>query len=58
MPILRMLGASARYSRLRVPVETGTPPRRRNKVRPGPLIEPASLGFDLGGGFAAVGEKS
>ena len=29
LPILRMLGASARYSRLRVPVETSTPPRRR-----------------------------
>ena len=27
-----MLGASARYSRLRVPVETGTPPYRRRKV--------------------------
>ena len=32
LPILRMLGASARYSRLRVPVETSTPPARR-KVR-------------------------
>ena len=27
-----MLGASARYSCLRVPVETGTPPRRRSKL--------------------------
>ena len=27
-----MLGASARYSCLRVPVETGTPPRRRGKL--------------------------
>ena len=32
VPIFRMLGASARYSRLYVPVETSTPPRRR-KVR-------------------------
>ena len=32
LPILRMLGASARYSGLHVPVETSTPPRRR-KVR-------------------------
>ena len=29
LPILRMLGASARYSRLYVPVETSTPPCRR-----------------------------
>ena len=29
VPILRMLGASARYSRLYVPVETSTPPCRR-----------------------------
>ena len=28
LPIFRMLGASARYSRLCVPVETSTPPRR------------------------------
>ena len=32
-PILRMLGASARYSRLCVPVETSTPPRRRGEIR-------------------------
>ena len=30
VPILRMLGASARYSRTCVPVETSTPPRRRS----------------------------
>ena len=29
MPVLWMSGASARYSNFRVPVETGTPPRRR-----------------------------
>ena len=29
LPIFRMVGASARYSRLRVPVETSTPPCRR-----------------------------
>ena len=29
LPIFRMLGASARYSRLYVPVETSTPPCRR-----------------------------
>ena len=29
MPIFRRLGAFARYSRLCIPVETGTPPRRR-----------------------------
>ncbi len=29
MPVLWMSGASARYSDFRVPVETGTPPRRR-----------------------------
>ena len=28
-----MLGASARWSRLHTPVETGTPPRRRGKLR-------------------------
>ena len=36
LPILRMLGASARYSRLCVPVETSTPPRR-GKVRSAPF---------------------
>ena len=33
LPIFRMLGASARLSRLHTPVETGTPPRRRSKLR-------------------------
>ena len=33
LPIFRMLGASARWSRLHTPVETGTPPRRRYKLR-------------------------
>ena len=33
LPIFRMLGASARYSRLCVPVETSTPPRRRGEIR-------------------------
>ena len=33
LPIFRMLGASARWSRLHTPVETGTPPRRRSKLR-------------------------
>ena len=33
MPVLRWSGATARYSCLRVPVETGTPPYRRSKVR-------------------------
>ena len=32
VPILRMLGASARYSRTCVPVETSTPPRRRSML--------------------------
>ncbi len=31
LPIFRMLGASARWSRLHTPVETGTPPCRRSK---------------------------
>ena len=31
LPIFRMLGASARWSRLHTPVETGTPPCRRKK---------------------------
>ena len=29
MPVLRWPGATARYFHFRVPVETGTPPRRR-----------------------------
>ena len=33
LPIFRMLGASARYSRLCVPVETSTPPQRRGEIR-------------------------
>ena len=67
MPVLRWPGATARYSHFRVPVETGTPPHRRRKVRsapfpPGgencarslaPKSNPLTLGFDLGGGFAA-----
>ena len=32
VPIFRMLGPSARYSRTYVPVETSTPPRRRSKL--------------------------
>ena len=36
MPVLRWPGATARYSHFRVPVETGTPPRRR-KVRLAPF---------------------
>ena len=32
-PILRMVGASARYSCLRAPVETVTPPRQPNTMR-------------------------
>ena len=32
MPVLRWPGATARYSCFSVPVETGTPPRRRRKV--------------------------
>ena len=32
VPIFRMLGASARYSRTCVPVETSTPPRRRSML--------------------------
>ena len=37
MPVLRWPGATARYSHFRVPVETGTPPRRRSKVRSAPF---------------------
>ena len=36
LPVLRWSGATARYSCFRVPVETGTPPRRR-KVRSAPF---------------------
>lgn len=32
MPVLRWPGTTARYSCFSVPVETGTPPRRRRKV--------------------------
>ena len=32
LPVFRMSGTSARYSRLYVPVETSTPPRRRSKL--------------------------
>ena len=32
LPVLRWPGATARYSCLRVPVETGTPPHRRSKL--------------------------
>ena len=32
LPVLRWSGATARYSRLYVPVETSTPPRRRSKL--------------------------
>ena len=54
LPILRMLGASARYSRLYVPVETSTPParckvrfipntrRRRVSVMPLPCSSPSN----------------
>ena len=60
-----MLGATARYSRLRVPVETSTPPRRRkvHSVRDAlagiphfiPLLllfqtDPLALGSDLNEG--------
>ena len=37
MPVLRWPGATARYSHFRIPVETGTPPRRRRKVRSAPF---------------------
>ena len=62
LPILRMLGASARYSCLYVPVETSTPPRRRSKLHITRFAvngkarsfrcssapdEPAALGFGL-----------
>lgn len=33
LPIFRMVGASARYSCLHTPVETGTPPYRQSKLR-------------------------
>ena len=33
MPVLRWPGATARYSHFNVPVETGTPPHRRSKLR-------------------------
>ena len=60
-PILRMVGASARYSCLRAPVETVTPPRQPNTIRSCgracaaaltddvrlPLrLEPVTLGFE------------
>ena len=32
LPVLRWPGATARYSHCNVPVETGTPPRRRHKL--------------------------
>ena len=64
MPVLRWPGATARYSHFRVPVETGTPPRRRRKVRSAPFppsgenyarslapplqIEPACAGLRFG----------
>ena len=64
MPVLRWPGATARYSHFRVPVETGTPPRRRRKVRSAPFppdgencarslapplqIEPAYAGLRFG----------
>ena len=32
LPVFRMTGASARWSRLHIPVETGTPPYRRSKL--------------------------
>ena len=33
MPILWMVGASARYSDLLIPVETGTPPYKKELLR-------------------------
>ena len=63
LPVLRWPGTTARYSYFNVPVETGTPPRRR-KVRLAPFppddetcarslapplqIEPASAGLRFG----------
>ena len=65
-PILRMVGASARYSCLHTPVETSTPPRRkklvpfrfrrmRRKLHSAPSflltkMNPLTLGFILGNG--------
>ena len=67
LPVLRWPGTTARYSYFNVPVETGTPPRRR-KVRLAPFppdgetcarslaaplqTRPASLGSGLGRGSA------
>ena len=69
LPVLRWPGATARYSCFNIPVETGTPPRRR-KVRLAPFppggetcarslapplqTGPTAPGPGLGGGFAAV----
>ena len=70
LPIFKMLGASARYSRFCAPVETSTAPRRdklrilrfrlegENSLAPLPLLSPSNppgLGFDGGpGGGEAV----
>ena len=65
LPIFKMLGASARYSRFCAPVETSTAPRRdklrilrfrpegENSLAPLPLLSPSNppgLGFDGGPG--------
>ena len=44
LPVFRWSGATARYSHFNVPVETGTPPRRR-KVQPTPLPIMAKTSF-------------
>ena len=60
MPVLRWPGATARYSHFCVPVETGTPPRRRKLhiPRAGLLSSPAlvhSAAPPLGQKPAALG---
>ena len=37
LPVFRWPGATARYSCFNIPVETGTPPHRRSKVRSAPF---------------------
>ena len=69
MPVLRWTGATARYSHFNVPVETGTPPRRRKlhithfrRSGESSLItlllrskpDPLALGSGLAGGCAAI----
>ncbi len=45
MPVLRWPGATARYFHFRVPVETGTPPRRRKLHIPRFRLKPKTRSF-------------